>query len=62
MLNLIERWRSLAGQDSDALGEALIRAWDEPQRVYHGQSHLIWLLDELDCGSIDVRKLSQSPF
>lgn len=23
---------------------------------------LIWLLDELDCGSIDVRKLSQSPF
>lgn len=48
MLNLIERWRSLAGQDSDALGEALIRAWDEPQRVYHGQSHLIWLLDEAD--------------
>lgn len=32
----------------DPLGEALIRAWDEPQRHYHDQSHLVWLLDEAD--------------
>jgi predicted metal-dependent HD superfamily phosphohydrolase len=38
----------LAGEGADALGEALIRAWDEPQRKYHDQSHLIWLLDEAD--------------
>lgn len=46
--SLLQRWRSLAGEGADALGEALIRAWDEPQRVYHDQSHLIWLLDEAD--------------
>ncbi|MEQ1491582.1 MAG: hypothetical protein ABL932_13640, partial [Terricaulis sp.] len=45
---LLQRWRSLAGEGANALGEALIRAWDEPQRFYHGQSHLIWLLDEAD--------------
>lgn len=48
MSPLLTRWRDLAGPNADALGEALIRAWDEPQRVYHGQSHLIWLLDEAD--------------
>jgi predicted metal-dependent HD superfamily phosphohydrolase len=46
--SLLQRWRALAGADADALGEALIRAWDEPQRRYHDQSHLIWLLDEAD--------------
>jgi predicted metal-dependent HD superfamily phosphohydrolase len=45
---LLDRWRLLAGPNADALGEALIRAWDEPQRVYHDQSHLIGLLDEAD--------------
>lgn len=45
---LLQRWRALAGENADALGEALIRAWDEPQRRYHDQSHLIWLLDEAD--------------
>ncbi|HYD88500.1 MAG TPA: hypothetical protein VEA80_13575 [Vitreimonas sp.] len=45
---LLQRWRALAGPGADALGEALIRAWDEPQRRYHDQSHLIWLLDEAD--------------
>jgi predicted metal-dependent HD superfamily phosphohydrolase/gamma-glutamylcyclotransferase (GGCT)/AIG2-like uncharacterized protein YtfP len=43
---LVPRWRSLAGNGADALGEALIRAWSEPQRHYHDQSHLIRLLDE----------------
>ena len=37
--DLLSRWRSLAGEGADPLGEALIRAWDEPQRVYHDQSH-----------------------
>lgn len=46
--SLLQRWRALAGEGADALGEALIRAWDEPQRVYHGLSHLIWLLEEAD--------------
>jgi predicted metal-dependent HD superfamily phosphohydrolase len=46
--SLLQRWRDLAGEGADALGEALIRAWDEPQRVYHDQSHLTWLLDEAD--------------
>lgn len=48
MSALLERWRALAGDGADALGAALIRAWDEPQRRYHDQSHLIWLLDEAD--------------
>jgi predicted metal-dependent HD superfamily phosphohydrolase len=43
---LLQRWRLLAGEGADALGEALIRAWDEPQRFYHDQRHLTWLLDE----------------
>ncbi|ANP44659.1 hypothetical protein [Candidatus Viadribacter manganicus] len=46
--SLLQRWRLLAGEGVDTLGEALIRAWNEPQRVYHGQSHLTWLLDEAD--------------
>lgn len=46
--SLLQRWRSLAGEGADPLGQALIHAWDEPQRVYHNQSHLIWLLDEAD--------------
>jgi len=45
---LLQRWRALAGEGADALGEALIRAWDEPQRRYHNQSHLVWLLEEAD--------------
>lgn len=46
--SLLQRWRALAGEGADALGEALIRAWDEPQRRYHDIGHLIWLLDEAD--------------
>jgi predicted metal-dependent HD superfamily phosphohydrolase len=45
---LLQRWRLLAGEGADELGDALIRAWREPHRVYHDQSHLIWLLDEAD--------------
>jgi predicted metal-dependent HD superfamily phosphohydrolase len=45
---LLQRWRALAGEGADALGEALIGAWDEPQRVYHDRSHLTWLLDEAE--------------
>lgn len=45
---LMPRWRKLAGDRADALGEALIRAWSEPQRRYHDQSHLFWLLDEAE--------------
>mgnify|MGYP002622132647 CR=1 FL=1 len=46
--SLLPRWRTLAGVSADALGETLIAAWDEPQRHYHDQSHLIWLLDEAE--------------
>ncbi len=46
--SLLQRWRGLAGVGADRLGEVLIAAWDEPHRVYHNQSHLIWLLDEAD--------------
>jgi predicted metal-dependent HD superfamily phosphohydrolase len=46
--SLLQRWRALAGEGADATGEALIRAWAEPQRHYHDQSHLVWLLDEAD--------------
>ena len=45
---LLARWRALAGGGADALGEALIRAYSEKQRRYHGLGHLIWLLDEAD--------------
>jgi len=45
---LLQRWRTLAGEGADALGEALIRAWSEPQRHYHDTSHLIWLLNEAE--------------
>ncbi|MBI3438331.1 MAG: metal-dependent phosphohydrolase [Proteobacteria bacterium] len=48
MSGLLQRWRALAGAGADDVGEALIRAWDEPQRHYHARSHLIWLLDEVD--------------
>jgi predicted metal-dependent HD superfamily phosphohydrolase len=51
----LQRWRALAGENADALGEALIRAWAEPQRRYHDQSHLIWLLDEADRRSALIR-------
>jgi len=52
---LLQRWRALAGPDADALGEALIRAWDEPQRRYHDLSHLVWLLDEADRRAPPIR-------
>ncbi|GAM99521.1 hypothetical protein U91I_03175 [alpha proteobacterium U9-1i] len=45
---LLQRWRSLAGDGADTLGEALIGAWSAPQRHYHGTGHLLWLLDEAD--------------
>src|SRR5215813_5361333 len=47
MADLLQRWRMLAG-GADELGEALIRAWDEPHRRYHDRGHLTWLLDEAD--------------
>jgi predicted metal-dependent HD superfamily phosphohydrolase len=45
---LLQRWRALAGADDDATGQRLIDAYAEPQRHYHGQSHLTWLLDEAE--------------
>jgi predicted metal-dependent HD superfamily phosphohydrolase len=45
---LLQRWRGLAGNGADALGAALIEAWNEPHRFYHGQNHLLWLLDEAE--------------
>lgn len=53
--SLLQRWRALAGEEADALGEALIRAWAEPQRRYHDQSHLVWLLDESDGRAAMIR-------
>ena len=44
----LQRWRALAGEGADALGQTLIQAWDEPHRVYHDRTHLIWLLDEAE--------------
>jgi predicted metal-dependent HD superfamily phosphohydrolase len=46
--DLLRRWRALAGDKADALGQALLLAWDEPKRRYHDQSHLRWLLAEAD--------------
>lgn len=46
--SLLQRRRALAGEGADALGEALIGAWDEPHRSYHDRTHLVWLLDEAD--------------
>jgi predicted metal-dependent HD superfamily phosphohydrolase len=43
---LLQRWRTLAGEDADALGEALMLAYSEPSRHYHGLGHVVWLLDE----------------
>ena len=45
---LLQRWRALAGDGADALGEALINAYAQPWRRYHGQSHVTWLLDEAE--------------
>jgi hypothetical protein len=45
---LLQRWRALAGENADVIGQALIAAWGEPHRVYHDHSHLVWLLDEAD--------------
>jgi len=45
---LLERWRTLAGECADALGQRLIEAWAQPQRFYHDQGHLLWLLEEAD--------------
>ncbi len=44
----MDRWRGLAGPAADALCEKLVAAWNEPQRVYHDLSHLVWLLDEAE--------------
>lgn len=48
MTALLERWRALAGDGADVLGQQLIAAYAEPQRRYHDQSHVAWLLDEAD--------------
>lgn len=53
---LLQRWRTLAGEGADALGRELIAAWDEPHRVYHNQSHLIWLLEESDRRAALIRE------
>lgn len=48
MTELLDRWRALAGEGADDLGQALICGWSEPQRKYHDTSHLIWLLGEAE--------------
>ncbi len=48
MKTLLERWRALAGDGADALGQKLLAAYAEPQRRYHDQSHIEWLLDEAE--------------
>jgi predicted metal-dependent HD superfamily phosphohydrolase len=45
---LIRRWRALAGPNAEAVGTALVDAWNESHRHYHGQGHLVWLLDEAE--------------
>ncbi len=45
---LIRRWRALAGPNAEAVGTALVDAWNESHRHYHGQGHLAWLLDEAE--------------
>lgn len=45
---LAGRWRALAGDAAAAMGQALIAAWSEPHRHYHGIGHLVWLLDEAE--------------
>ncbi|MFT3726889.1 MAG: hypothetical protein QM759_03600 [Terricaulis sp.] len=54
--DLLRRWRALAGGQQDALGAALIGAWSEPQRRYHDQSHLLWLLEEADRRAAMIRE------
>jgi len=57
--SLLQRWRALAGESADELGEALIAAYDQPHRRYHGQSHVHWLLDEAErcAGQVQEPKL-----
>lgn len=45
--DLAARWRALAG-GAEEVGARLIAAYGEPQRRYHGQGHVRWLLEELD--------------
>lgn len=45
---MLLRWRALAGDEFDDLGRALIAAYEEPQRRYHGIGHVRWLLDETE--------------
>ena len=46
------RWRTLAVasglRDADRLGAALVAAYAEPHRRYHGLAHIAFLLDEID--------------
>ena len=48
----MERWRLLAAsaglRNADRPGEALIAAYAEPHRRYHGLAHITFLLDEID--------------
>jgi predicted metal-dependent HD superfamily phosphohydrolase len=46
--DLLRRWRALAGDEAEALGLELLRAWTETNRRYHDRSHLLWLLEEAD--------------
>lgn len=49
---LIDRWRALAAssglRDAEPLGGALVGAYAEPHRRYHGLAHVAFLLDEID--------------
>lgn len=45
---MLLRWRALAGDKCDDLGRALIAAYQEPQRRYHGIGHVRWLLEEVE--------------
>jgi predicted metal-dependent HD superfamily phosphohydrolase len=61
---LIARWQTLAAaaglRRSDDLGVALVAAYAEPHRRYHGLAHITFLLDEIDrreCYVADVSLL-----
>lgn len=45
---MLLRWRALAGDKCDDLGRALIAAYEEPHRRYHGIGHVRWLLEEVE--------------
>lgn len=59
---LMQRWRTLAAsaglRSADDLGAALIAAYGEPHRRYHGHAHILFLLDEIDRRAASLTNLT----